>query len=42
MLGNVKIHWILVLEPLKRIIGKYKTLTCKMAEDVVVKDLHLT
>jgi hypothetical protein len=31
MLRNVKTHWISVLEPLRRILGEYKILICKMA-----------
>ena len=42
MLRNVKTRWILVLEPLRRILGEYKTLICKMAQDAAVKDPHLS
>jgi hypothetical protein len=42
MLRNVRTHWISVLEPLRRILGEYKTLICKMAKDAAVKDPHLT
>jgi hypothetical protein len=42
MLRHVKTCWSLVLEPLKRIMGEYKTLICKMAEDAAVKDPHLS
>ena len=42
MLKIVKTGWILVLEPLRKIMGEYKTLICKMAEDAVVKDRHFT
>jgi hypothetical protein len=41
MLRNVKTCWILVLEPLRKIMGEYKTLICKMAEDDAKKDPHL-
>jgi hypothetical protein len=42
MLRKVKTCWILVLEPLRRIMGEYKTLIYKMAKDVAVKDPHLS
>ena len=42
MLRNVKTCWILVLEPLRKIIGEYKTLIYKMAEDDAKKDPHLS
>jgi hypothetical protein len=38
ILNNVKTRWISLLEPLKRVLGKYKTLIAKMCEDAVVKD----
>jgi hypothetical protein len=37
MLRNVKTHWILLLEPLRRVMGEYKTLIVKMYEDATVK-----
>jgi hypothetical protein len=42
MLRNMKTRWISVLEPLRRILGEYKTMICKMAEDAAIKDLHLS
>ncbi len=33
ILQNVKIHWISMLEPLKCVLAKYKTLILKMAHD---------
>lgn len=33
ILQNVKIHWISMLEPLKCVSTKYKTLILKMAHD---------
>jgi hypothetical protein len=42
MLRNVKIHWISLLEPLRRVMGEYKTLIVKMCEDVAVKEPTLT
>jgi hypothetical protein len=42
MLRNVKTRWISVLEPLRKILGEYKTLIYKMAQDVAVKDPHLS
>jgi hypothetical protein len=38
ILNNVKTRWISLLEPLKRVLGEYKTLIAKMCEDAVVKD----
>jgi hypothetical protein len=38
MLWNVKTRWISLLEPLKRILGEYKTLIVKMCEDAAVKE----
>ena len=40
ILNNVKTRWISLLEPLKRVLGEYKTLIAKMCEDVAVKDLQ--
>ena len=40
LLRNVKTQWILVLEPLKCILQKYKTLIVKMGEDAAVKNLN--
>jgi hypothetical protein len=42
MLRNVKTQWISLLEPLKRILGKYKTLIVKMCEDAAIKEPALT
>ena len=42
MLRNVRTCWISMLELLRRILGEYKTLICKMAKDAAVKDLHLS
>jgi hypothetical protein len=42
MLRNVKTQWISLLEPLKRILGEYKTLIMKMCEDAEVKEPALT
>jgi hypothetical protein len=39
IVNNVKTRWISLLEPLKRVLGEYKTLIVKMCEDAVVKDL---
>jgi hypothetical protein len=38
ILNNVKTRWISLLEPLKRVLGEYKTLIAKMCEDAAVKD----
>jgi hypothetical protein len=40
ILNNVKTRWISLLEPLKRVLGEYKTLIAKMCEDAAVKDLE--
>jgi hypothetical protein len=37
-LNNVKTRWISLLEPLKRVLGEYKTLIAKMCEDAAIKD----
>ena len=42
MLRNVKTHWLSLLEPLKRVMGEYKTLVVKMCEDAAVKEPELT
>jgi hypothetical protein len=42
MLRNIKTHWISLLESLRKIMNKYKTMICKMAKDAVVKYSHLT
>lgn len=38
MLRNVKTQWLSLLEPLKRVMGEYKTLIVKMCEDVAIKE----
>jgi hypothetical protein len=38
ILNNVKTRWISLLEPLKRVLGEYKTLIAKICEDATVKD----
>jgi hypothetical protein len=38
ILNNVKTRQISLLEPLKCVLGEYKTLIAKMCEDAVVKD----
>jgi hypothetical protein len=42
ILRNVKTRWISLLEPLKRVLGEYKTLIVKMYEDAVVKQPEMT
>jgi hypothetical protein len=42
MLWNVKTRWILLLEPLRKVMGEYKTLIVKMCEDAMVKEPALT
>jgi hypothetical protein len=42
MLKNVKTHWISLLEPLRRVLAKYKTLVVKMCEDSTMKEPTLT
>jgi uncharacterized circularly permuted ATP-grasp superfamily protein len=42
MLKNVKTWWISLLEPLRRILGEYKTLVVKMCKDSAMKELALT
>jgi hypothetical protein len=42
MLKNVKTRWISLLEPLKRVLGEYKTLIVKMCEDAALKEPVLT
>jgi len=42
MLRNVKTRWLSLLEPLKRVMGEYKTLVAKMCEDAAVKEPELT
>lgn len=42
MLRNVKTRWISLLEPLKRVMGEYKTLVVKMCDDAAVKGPQLT
>ena len=42
MLQNVKTRWISLLEPLKRVMGEYKTLVVKMCDDAAVKGPALT
>jgi hypothetical protein len=42
MLRNVKTRWISLLEPLRRVMGEYKTLIVKMCEDAAVKEPALT
>ena len=37
ILRNVKTRWISLLDPLKRVMGEYKTLIVKMGEDAAVK-----
>jgi hypothetical protein len=42
MLKNVKMRWISLLEPLKRVLGEYKTLIVKMCEDAALKEPAFT
>jgi hypothetical protein len=42
MLRNVKTRWILLLEPLRRVMGEDKTLIVKMCEDAAIKEPALT
>jgi hypothetical protein len=42
MLRNVKTHWISLLEPLRRVMGEYKTLIVKMCKDAAIKEPALT
>ena len=42
MLRNVATRWISLLEPLKRVIGGYKTLIVKMCEDAHTKEPNQT
>jgi hypothetical protein len=42
ILRNVKTRWISLLDPLKRIMGEYKTLIVKMCEDAAVKEPEMT
>lgn len=42
MLKNVKTRWLSLLEPLKRVMGEYKTLIAKMCQDAAVKEPELT
>ena len=38
IVNNVKTRWISLLEPLKCVLGKYKTLIIKMCKDAAIKD----
>jgi hypothetical protein len=42
ILRNIKTRWILLLEPLKRVMGEYKTLIVKMCEDATIKDPRIS
>jgi len=42
MLRNVKTRWISLLEPLRKVMGEYKTMIAKMCEDAIVKELEMT
>ena len=42
ILQNVKTQWIALLEPLKRVMGEYKTLIVKMWEDAIVQQPKMT
>jgi hypothetical protein len=38
MLRNIKAGWISLLEPLRRVMGEYKTLIVKMCKDIAVME----
>jgi hypothetical protein len=42
ILRNIKTRWISLLEPLKRVMGEYKTLIVKMCEDAIVQQPKMT
>jgi hypothetical protein len=42
ILRSIKTHWILLLEPLWKVMGEYKILIVKMCKDVAMKELALT
>jgi hypothetical protein len=42
ILRNVSTRWISLLEPLRSILGEYKTLIVKMCEDVAVSEPEIT
>jgi hypothetical protein len=42
MLRKVKTHWISLLEPLRRVMGEYKTLIVKMYKEATVKEPAFT
>jgi hypothetical protein len=39
---NVRTQWISFLEPLKRVMGEYKTLIVKIYEDATMKEREMT
>jgi hypothetical protein len=41
ILRNVTTRWISLLDPLRRIMGEYKTLLVKMCDDAAVKEPEL-
>ena len=42
MLKNVETRRISLLNPLRRVLGEYKTLIIKMYEDAALKEFDLT
>jgi len=42
MLRNVKTRWISLLDPLRRVLGEYKTLIVKMSDNAALKEPELT